>query len=166
MNKIKPFEVRPLDLQAIRKGINLTLREMGIKIGCYSRDVDCGTFVATRVSEWEKGHRPVPDYVFRAAAYITLDYWSDDRHSVAREKVAEVDFYYGTLLSKPFGALLCLEHELGKSRKAEHRRQLVEIRKLRRMQQHVIEKLFGVKMGYVFAAEPGGFNEEAAGEVL
>lgn len=162
----KGFRIAILDLGRIRKELNLSLSEMGDRLHAYSLGIDNDTFVNTRVSEWINGHRPVPGYVFRSAAKLVLDQWCDARHTVARKNVPEVDYVYGSLLNQLFGELLRREHELKNGRRAEVRNLLCEVRKFRRMQQRELERLLDVKMGYVFATEPGGFDEEAAGEVL
>ena len=160
------YEVKPLDIRKVRRKLGLTLRELGKRIAVYSSHINNDTFVPTRISEWEKGHRAVPGYVYRAVAYVVLDEWSDVRHAATSNKIANIDAFYGGRLSVPFGELLRMEHALGKSRRATDRAVLTELRKIRREQQRNLERMLDITMGYVFAAEPGGFDEDAAGECL
>lgn len=162
----RAFEIKPIDIRAIRQGLNLSQEQMGDRIALLSKDVGNDTFVPSRISEWENGHRSVPGYVYHAVAYVLLSEWSGDRHSVDRDMVADVDEFYGSLLSAPFGELLCVEHALSNSRKAADRATLIDVRKTRRAQQRYLEQVLDVRMGFVFAAEPGGYDEDAEGEVL
>lgn len=168
MGKDCEYVVTPIDLKQIKRKLHLTNEEMGsrLKAQCYDNSIDNDTYVGTRVSEWMNGHRSTPDYIYRFAARMVLDIWSEERHAAAQEHIPQLDKRFGSLLSPMFGDLLSREHELSKGRNAQNRALLAEIRKFRRMKQKELEKLLDIKMGYVFAAEPGGFDEDAAGETL
>ena len=104
----------------------------------------------TRITEWEFGHRPIPDKVFTAAADILLDQWSVDRHLAAPGRRSEVDMYFSSALNRPLGELFRLEAELRRSRSVKLRHLARQVRKVRIAQMRYLESMLNVKMAYVF----------------
>lgn len=129
---------------------------MGRKIAAYSQGIDSTSIPETRIAEWEKGWRPVPDYVFTSAVKILLDTWSDDRHLTPEVRQREVDAYYGSVLNHSLGKMFNLERQLELSRNPGHRKLIKKMRDVRVAHMQYLETALHIEMNYIFDPDPGG----------
>ena len=153
------IEVLPVNIREIRQKVGLTTQQMADRITAITQQRHYTHIPQTRISEWEMGHRAVPDYVFTASAYVLLDSWSDDRHMTPPDRQREVDIYYGSVLNKPLGELFKLELKLERSRNQKLRSLVRHVRRARLEQMKNLERVLHVKMAYVFDSEPGPGTE-------
>jgi transcriptional regulator with XRE-family HTH domain len=149
-------EIVPLDIRRIRQALGLSQKEMGVRISLLSQGVKFTPIPETRIAEWEKGWRPVPDYVFITAAKILLNSWSNDRHLTPETRQRDVDAYYGKVLNVPLGEMFRLEQQLALSRNPNQRKLVKKARHVRLSHMKYLETVLHVEMNYVFDPDPSG----------
>jgi len=158
--KAKNREVIPVDIRKIRQTLGFTMDHMGKLIAMYSHGATDNYIPGSRINEWEFKIRPTPDHVFTASANILLDQWCEDRHLTPEYKQLEVDAFYGSILNQPLGKLFKLELSLSRSRNAQCRKLVRDVRQARVEQMRFLESILKTSMGYVFQKEFDPENDD------
>lgn len=105
-------QIKPLDIAEVRRTLGLSRKELGALVGGI-RNGCCGLpYLQSRVNEWERGTRSVPDVVYRNCATLIVMKWQKLRKAAEPNMVAEIDETFGDLLNPGFGKILKLRHSV------------------------------------------------------
>lgn len=146
------IEIFPLDIRRIRQGLGFSQKMLGQAIAIQANLLSVGPIPNTRVNEWERRVRPVPDYVFTACASILIAFWAKCRLKVDECDLPRIDQKFAALLNPALAVILSVEHALVHSKGSKA--QSLRVTEARQELQGYLESMLSVSMAAVFNVNP------------
>jgi len=144
-------EIFPLNIRLIRVGLGLSQKNFGQRIVATINLPHLTHIPSSRVNEWEKHVRAVPDYVFNASALILINFWAKCRVSEKVSDVSQIDVKFAKLLNPALAAILLAEYDLrGNRPDAKH---IIAVKSARMELLKFLESLLSVSFDSVFITQ-------------
>lgn len=150
MAQRKVTEIVPFDIRGFRQTVGLTQQQLGIRVAEYINCAGASHVPSSRINEWERHVRPIPNDVYVACAKILVDMWVRARAGKPGELCAVIDPKFASLLSPALAKALELEYDY-RDRKDKRCREIhMRAKKVREAVQGQLEALLQISLKAVF----------------
>jgi hypothetical protein len=145
--KVNP--IVPFDIRGFRQGLGITQRELGVTLALHLHGPGSLPVPSSRINEWERHVRTVPDDVYTGCAEILISIWQKGRADKRRQIQRDLDIQFAALLSPALSSAMEMEYAFI-DRKDREGRQTYNIgKKVRHAIQVQLESLLHINLSTI-----------------